>query len=50
MKYRIIKKKIDYSYIKIWIKSYIDWMIAESQNNNENVIKICLIMKNGIGM
>ena len=42
MKYRIIKKKIDHSYIKVWIKSYVDWMIAESQNNNENAIKICI--------
>lgn len=42
MKYRIIKKKINHSYIKVWIKSYVDWMIAESQNNNEDTIKICI--------
>ena len=42
MKYRIIKKKIDHSYLKVWIKNYASWLIAESHNKDENSIKICI--------
>ena len=43
MKYRIVKKKINHSYLlKLWINSYVDWLIAESKHTDENAIKICI--------
>ena len=43
MKYRIVKKKIDYScLLKLWVNSYINWLVAESKNIDENAIKICI--------